>query len=325
MLDWCVMAISAYDIDLFERSRGRLEAIAYRLLGSATDAEDAVQDTFLRWHGADRDRIESPEAWLTKVLTNVCLNQLGSARVRRERYIGTWLPEPLLAGDRMLGPDETTEQRESVSLAMLTLMEQLSANERAVYVLREAFGYPHAEIGQILDLTEANCQQLYRRAKQRLALDRTRRTIKAATAHKITEELLAAALSGDPALLIKLLTDDAMSVADGGGKVPARSTPIVGALKIAKFLTGLFRPSPSRQALTEDLFDGTPDLYPVISNGDPAVLAVVDGRVIGVIALQVTEDGVAALHIQANPDKLARLTRQWPDLDHGAPIARFGA
>ncbi|MFC7623688.1 RNA polymerase sigma factor SigJ [Microlunatus sp. GCM10028923] len=318
------MAINTYDVDLFEQSRGKLEAIAYRLLGSATDAEDAVQDTFLRWHGAARDRIENAEAWLTKVLTNVCLNQLGSARVRRERYIGTWLPEPLLAGDRMLGPDETTEQRESVSIAMLTLMEQLSANERAVYVLREAFGYPHAEIAQILDLTEANCQQLYRRAKQRLTLDRTRRVINTATADKITEEFLAAAIGGDPEPLIKMLTDDAVSVSDGGGKVPARSTPIVGALKIARFLTGLFRPSASRQALVEDVFHGIPDLYPVISNGEPSVLAVAGDRVIGVVGLRVTEDGVAALYIQANPDKLARLTRQWPDLDHGEPLARFG-
>lgn len=318
------MAISGCELELFEQSRGRLEAIAYRLLGSATDAEDAVQDTFLRWHGADRERIEYPVAWLTKVLTNLCLNQLGSARARRERYLGSWLPEPLLDGDRMLGPAETTEQRQSVSIAVLTLMEQLSANERAVYVLREAFGYPHAEIAGILDLTEANCQQLYRRAKQRLALARTRRTIRTATADKITREFLAATLSGDPEQLIKLLTDDAVSVSDGGGKVPARGTPIVGPLKIARFLTGLFRAGDSRIALTEEIFDGVPDLYPVVSNGDPALLAVVGDRVIGVIALQLAEDSVAVLHIQVNPDKLVRIARQWAESDHGEPLARFG-
>src|SRR3954451_18697690 len=125
--------LSANDVDRFEASRPRLEAIAYRLLGSAGEAEDAVQETFLRWHGADVHRIEVPEAWLTRVLTNLCLNQLASARVRRETYVGTWLPEPVLAGDRMLGPLDTAEQRESVSMAVLTLMERLPPRERAVY------------------------------------------------------------------------------------------------------------------------------------------------------------------------------------------------
>src|SRR5919205_2950320 len=166
--------LTASDVDRFEASRPRLEAIAYRLLGSAGEAEDVVQETFLRWHAADVDRIETPEAWLTKVLTNICLNRLTSARVRRETYVGQWLPEPVFAGDRMLGPSDTVEQRESVSIAMLTLMERLSAKERAVYVLREAFGYSHGEIAEVLDLTEANCQQIYRRAKQHLAADRRR-------------------------------------------------------------------------------------------------------------------------------------------------------
>src|SRR6476646_436578 len=140
------MLLSPREVDLFEASRARLEAIAYRLLGSAGDAEDAVQETFLRWQAADRDYVETPEAWLTKVLTNLCLNQLTSARARRETYVGQWLPEPVLAGDRMLGPADPAEQRESVSLAMLLLMERLSPNERVVYVLREAFGYSHREI-----------------------------------------------------------------------------------------------------------------------------------------------------------------------------------
>ncbi|WP_343224312.1 sigma factor [Nonomuraea coxensis] len=121
------MSLRTYEAELFESFRGRLEAIAYRLLGSACDAEDAVQDTYLRWHAADRERIETPEAWLTKVLTNLCLNQLASARARRETYVGQWLPEQVLDGDRMLGPADTFEQRESVSMAMLTLMEAYRA------------------------------------------------------------------------------------------------------------------------------------------------------------------------------------------------------
>ena len=205
MADHGVMSLRTHEADLFESSRGRLEAIAYRLLGSAGDAEDAVQDTFLRWHAADRERIETPEAWLTKVLTNLCLNQLTSARARRETYVGQWLPEPVLAGDRMLGPADTVEQRESVSIAMLTLMERLSPNERVVYVLREAFGYPHREIAEILDLTESNCQQIYRRAKQHVTTGRSRTEVDAVAAGKIVEEFLAAALSGDPEPLIRLL------------------------------------------------------------------------------------------------------------------------
>src|SRR3954454_22879665 len=190
------MPLTAADVERFEASRPRLEAIAYRLLGSAGEAEDAVQETFLRWHGADVERIEVPEAWLTKVLTNLCLNQLGSARARRETYVGQWLPEPLLAGDPMLGPAETAEQRESVSYAVLTLLERLSPAERAVYVLREAFDYPHRQIADILGLTEAASQQTYHRAKRHLADGRARVEIDGAAARRIVEEFLTAAASG---------------------------------------------------------------------------------------------------------------------------------
>ncbi len=131
-------AIDRFDTDRFEASRNRLASLAYRLLGSAAAAEDVVQDAFLHWQAADRQQIQVPEAWLTKVVTNLCLDRLRSAQVRRERTAGDWLPEPLLDGDPMLGPAETFEQRESVSLAVLTLMERLSPHERAVYVLREA-------------------------------------------------------------------------------------------------------------------------------------------------------------------------------------------
>lgn len=313
------MVLTTREVDLFEGSRGRLEAIAYRLLGSAGDAEDAVQDTFLRWQAADHDHIETPEAWLTKVLTNVCLNQLTSARVRRETYVGQWLPEPVLAGDRMLGPAETAEQRESVSLAVLTLMERLSAKERVVYVLRTAFGYAHGEIARILDLTEANCQQIYRRAKQHVATDRVRAAVDAAAARKIVEEFLAAALSGDTLPLVKLLTDDAVSVADGGGQVPARGTPIVGGLRIARFLRGVFKPSVA--TTIRSVLGGSAAMYAVVVNGAPAVLALVGDRVVGVLGLDVTGDRVSAIHIQANPDKLARLQRQWVAADHGEPVA----
>jgi RNA polymerase sigma-70 factor (TIGR02957 family) len=301
------MQLSADEVDVFERSRPRLEAIAYRLLGSATDAEDAVQDTFLRWQRADRERVEVPEAWLTKVLTNVCLNELASARARREAYVGAWLPEPVLADDDILGPVDTAEQRESVSMAVLALLERLSPNERAVYVLREAFGYSHGEIADILDVTEANCQQLYRRAKQHLTTGRARVDVEPAAARRVVEEFLAAAAGGDTQRLVALLTADATSIGDGGGKVAARTTPIVGGLAVARFLRGLFRDTEIRR----QQLGGSPTFYADVVNGEPALVVVVDDRVAGVMCLEVRDGRIAAVRTQVNPDKLERLSRRW--------------
>ncbi|GAA3500453.1 RNA polymerase sigma factor SigJ [Streptomyces prasinosporus] len=312
------MALTVRDVDRFEASRPRLEAIAYRLLGSASEAEDAVQETFLRWQAADVDRIEVPEAWLTKALTNLCLNQLASARARRETYVGQWLPEPLLAGDPMLGPADTAEQRESVSYAVLVLLERLSPNERAVYVLREAFDYPHREIAGILDITEAASQQILHRAKKHVAAGRARTEIDEAAARRIVDEFLAAATSGRTEPLVRLLTQDAVAVGDGGGKVPARARAFEGALAVATFLRGLFKPSRAKRALV----GGSPGVYAATANGDPAVVAVVDGRVVGVMCLQVTAEGVAAFRSQVNPDKLERANRLWAAADHGEPLLR---
>ncbi|MET4672494.1 RNA polymerase sigma factor SigJ [Streptomyces microflavus] len=310
------MALTRTHVDRFEAAMPRLEAIAYRLLGSASDAEDAVQDTFLRWQAADVDRIEVPEAWLTKVLTNLCLNQLTSARARRESYVGQWLPEPLLAGDPMLGPADTAEQRESVSYAVLALMERLTPNERVVYVLREAFDYPHRRIAEILDITEASCQQIFHRAKKHIAEGKARTEIDEAAARRIVEEFLAAATSGRTEPLVRLLTSDAIAIGDGGGKVPARTKAFEGALAVAKFMRGLFKPSKAKR----DLVGGSAGIYSTTANGAPAVVAVVDGRVIGVMCVEVTDDGIAAFRNQANPDKLERATRQWATTDHGEPL-----
>src|SRR5918912_989367 len=307
------MTMTAEDVSRFERSRPRLQAIAYRMLGSASDAEDAVQDTFLRWQGADRVWIETPQAWLTKVLTNVCLNHLTSARARREAYVGAWLPEPVVADDAMLWPVDSAEQRESVSMAVLALMERLSPNERAVYVLREAFGYAHGEIAEILDISEANCQQLYRRAKQHVTTGRARVDVNPAAARRIVEEFLAAATSGSTHRLVALLTGDARSIGDGGGKVAARATPIVGGLAVARFLRGLFRDTEVRR----QQLGGSPVFYAEVVNGEPALVVVVDGRVGGVMCLELTPGGIAAVRSQVNPDKLERLPRRWSARDPG--------
>jgi RNA polymerase sigma-70 factor (ECF subfamily) len=303
-------------VDRFERSRPRLEAIAYRLLGSAEDAQDVVQETFLRWHAADVGRIEVPEAWLTKVLTNLCLNHLTSARARRETYVGRWLPEPLLAGDPMLGPASTAEQREAVSYAVLTLMERLSPNERAVYVLREAFDYTHREIAEILDISEAASQQILHRAKKHVAYTEPRPAVDRATAQRIVEEFLAAAASGQIDELVRLLTKDAISIGDGGGKVPARTKAFEGAVAVAKFVWGMFGPAEAKRAVV----GGSPEIYAWTANGEPAVVAVVEGRVVAIMCLEVTAEGIAACRTQANPDKLERATDHWAAADHGEPL-----
>ncbi|WP_328336924.1 RNA polymerase sigma-70 factor [Streptomyces violaceus] len=312
------MALTMNDVDRFEAARPRLEAIAYRLLGSASEAEDAVQETFLRWQAADIGRVEVPEAWLTKVLTNLCLNQLTSARARRETYVGQWLPEPVLAGDPMLGPADTAEQRESVSYAVLALLERLSPNERAVYVLREAFAYPHREIAEILDITEAAAQQILHRAKKHVADGKARTEVDEAAARRIVDEFLAAATSGRTEPLVRLLTQDAIAVGDGGGKVPARARAFEGALAVAKFMRGLFKPGKAKR----DLVGGSPDVYATTANGDPALVVVLDGRVIGIMCLEVTPEGIAAFRNQVNPDKLERATRRWAATDHGDPLLR---
>ena len=310
------MPFSGGDVDRFELSRPRLEAIAYRLLGSADEAQDLVQETFLRWQAADVDRVKVPEAWLTRVLTNLCLNHLSSARARRETYVGRWLPEPLLAGDPMLGPADTAEQREAVSYAVLTLMERLSPNERAVYVLREAFDYPHREIAEVLDITEAASQQLFHRAQKHVAHPKARPDIDKAAAQRIVEEFLAAATSGQTDELIRLLTKDAIAIGDGGGKVPARTKAFEGAVAVAKFVWGMFTPAGAKRAIV----GGSPEIYAWTANGEPAAVAVVDGRVVAIMCLEVTAEGITACRTQANPDKLQRATDQWAAADHGEPL-----
>ncbi|NJQ07343.1 RNA polymerase sigma-70 factor [Streptomyces lonarensis] len=312
------MPLTGTQLDRFEAAMPRLHAIAYRMLGSAGDAEDAVQDTFLRWQAADIDAIEVPEAWLTTVLTNLCRNHLTSARVRREAYVGQWLPEPLLAGDPMLGPAETAEQRESLSYAVLALMERLSPDERAVYVLREAFDHSHREIAGVLGVSESASQQLLHRARKRIAAGRPRAEVEPATARAVVEEFMAATADGSTERLLRLLTDDAFSVGDGGGRVPARTAPFAGAAAVARFVRGLFTPGKAKR----DLVGGTAEVHLAEANGSPAVVVAVDGRVVGVMCPEVTADGITALRNQVNPEKLRRATRQWARSERGEPLFR---
>lgn len=303
-------------IDRFEASRGRLASLAYRLLGSAADAEDAVQDTFLRWQAADRERVEVPEAWLTKVVTHLCLDRLRSAQARHERAAGAWLPEPLLEGDPMLGPADTFEQRESVSLAVLTLLERLSPAERAVYVLREAFSYSHAEIARILDITESASQQHAHRARIRIAAERRRGgEADPASARRVVAEFLAAATSGRTERLVALLTDDVTAVSDGAG-LGKRLLRYQTRERVASYVRAGFKPTAAKRRLA----GGSPAMHIALVNGSPAVLAVVDDRVVGAVAFDVSDGKVASLRGIAAADRLARLNEVWRQHESDAPV-----
>ncbi|MEY9815011.1 sigma-70 family RNA polymerase sigma factor [Streptomyces albogriseolus] len=304
-------------VERFEAGRGRLASLAYRLLGSAADAEDVVQDTFLRWQAADRERIEVPEAWLTKVVTHLCLDRLRSAQARHERAAGAWLPEPLLEGDPMLGPADTVEQRESVSLAVLTLMERLSPVERAVYVLREAFSYSHAEIARILDVTESASQQHAHRARVRVAAERRRGSeeVDLASARRVVEEFLAAATSGRTERLVALLTDDVTAVSDGAGRAK-RLLRLTTRERVASYVRAGFRPTPVKRRLA----GGSPVFHIAVLNGSPAVLAVVDDRVVGTVVFDVRDGRVASLCGIAAADRLVRLDEAWRQHGSDAPV-----
>ncbi|GGP43226.1 sigma-70 family RNA polymerase sigma factor [Streptomyces griseoincarnatus] len=304
-------------VERFEAGRGRLASLAYRLLGSAADAEDVVQDTFLRWQAADRERIEVPEAWLTKVVTHLCLDRLRSAQARHERAAGAWLPEPLLEGDPMLGPADTVEQRESVSLAVLTLMERLSPLERAVYVLREAFSYTHAEIARILDVTESASQQHAHRARVRVAAEcrRGSEEVDLASARRVVEEFLAAATSGRTERLVALLTDDVTAVSDGAGRAK-RLLRLTTRERVASYVRAGFKATPVKRRLA----GGSPVFHIAVLNGSPAVLAVVDDRVVGTVVFDVRDGRVASLCGIAAADRLARLDEAWRQHGSDAPV-----
>ncbi|UED88023.1 sigma-70 family RNA polymerase sigma factor [Streptomyces profundus] len=308
-------ATDRFDTDRFEASRSRLASLAYRLLGSAADAEDAVQDAFLHWQAADRQRIRVPEAWLTKVVTNLCLDRLRSAQARRERTAGAWLPEPLLDGDPMLDPADTAERRESVSLAVLTLMERLSPVERAVYVLREAFSYGHAEITEILDITESASQQHLHRARRRITVTRRGGEVDPASAREVVEEFFAAASSGRTERLVALLTDDATAISDGAGL-----TETLQRYDTAQHIAAIARAGLKPTSAKRRLAGGTPAIHYALVNGAPALLFVVGDRVSGVVAFDIAGGRIATVVGIAAPGRLGRLSEAWRRREPETPL-----
>ena len=295
------MSLQAAD-DVYLEHRDALFGLAYRMLGSIADAEDVVADAYLRWRRADRTEVENPRAYLFAVTTRLSLDLLKSAQRARVDYTGSWLPEPIVTAyptDSGADPADVAEVNDTISLAFLYLLERLSPQERAVFVLRSAFDLPHAQIAEILELSIDNVRQLHRRAQQRLGDEPAPRFVPdAARQRALVERFLAAAATGEVEPLACLLAEDVLFVGDGGGKAAAVRRPLFGQLRIARFMRGLVR-----KATPEMTFDL------VWANGAPAFLIRTATTVEGLYALDLNPSTglVRGIHAIRNPDKLMRL------------------
>ena len=292
------MTVLPETVDEFQEQRGRLFGIAYRMLGTATDAEDVLQDAWLRWQGVDRDRVTDPAAFLARTVTNLCLTALSSARARREVYVGPWLPEPVLTADGDLGPLDDVVLRESVSFGLLALLERLAPAERAAYVLREAFAYSAREVAELIGTTEANARQLHARARRHVA-GAPSREVDPAQWQELIARFLLAARNGDVAGLEALFAEDVVSRADGGGVIHAARRPVRGRNDVARYLVGLVHrfQMESRPVLVE-------------VNGVPAIALVEGARLRGVLVLHTDAGLLTGLDLVVNPEKLAFAERQ---------------
>ncbi len=283
----------------FEQYRHLLFAIAYRMLGSAMEAEDMVQEAYLRFQAVPPDSIQSHKALLTTIITRLCLDHLKSARVQREAYIGPWLPEPILtAGDgaSLTTPAARFSEYESISMAFLVLLEQLSPLERAVFLLREVFDYEYSEIAAIVKREEAACRQLYSRAKKHIAEHRPRFEPSPETHQRILSEFMHAVEAGEVDRFMSLLAEDVTWTADGGGKIAAAAHPLQGRAIVMRLLSGLIRMRPASTS------------YAIAQvNGEAALIIRVDGRVFSVFTIETDGQRIIAVRAIVNPDKLAHL------------------
>ncbi|WP_411153272.1 RNA polymerase sigma-70 factor [Streptomyces sp. A30] len=274
----------------FVAARPQLFGIAYRVLGSAVEAEDVLQEAWVRWQNVDRTDIIEPAAFLATVTTRLAINTAQSARVRRESYVGPWLPEPV---DTSLDPQVGAERAEAVELAVLFLLEKLNPVERAAYVLREAFDYPYRQVADILETSEANTRQLVSRARKRLAQERRERVSR--TEHqRLLEAFLTAAQTGNLRALEDVLAADVVSYSDGGGVRGASRIPVIGRLHVSKYLAA-FAPR----------FWPESDIRWVEANGRPAVLVQSGGNAVALLAVDVSAEGIDRIMWVMNPAKLS--------------------
>ncbi|AOR35646.1 RNA polymerase subunit sigma-24 [Streptomyces fodineus] len=284
--------------DVFEEHRPLLMGVAYRMLGRVADAEDVVQDAWLRWSRADRAEVREPRAYLVRVTTRLAIDRLRQVHARGEAYVGPWLPEPYPIEFGEAAPDAADRAvlADSVSLAVLVVLESLSPLERAVFVLREAFGYPYAEIAALLDRGEAAVRQLAGRARRHVDERRPRYEVDPAQRRELTERFLTAAGGGDLDGLMSVLAPDVRLVGDSGGKAKAPLRILHTADKVGRFLVGVARQSPAAPS------------YRVLEvNGGPALLVLADGEPDSLVQVDVADGRVTTVYIVRNPDKLRHL------------------
>ena len=282
------------DLDAtYEELRPLLFSIAYRMTGSVGDAEDLVHDAFIRFHRADREQVDSPRAYLTTIVTRLAIDHLRSARVRRETYVGEWLPEPVVSEG-----DDPAETVDALSLAFLVVLETLSPVERAVFLLRDVFGYDYAEIARIVGKTESNCRQIAARARRHVEARRPRFETSREQREELADRFFAACVDGDTRSLVDLLAGDVVVHGDGGGNAPQLAEPVHGADRAARLLVGWFRLAAELGA----------EVQRVSVNGEPgAVLRSPAGDVGSVMALEVAGGRVTAVRSIVNPEKLRHL------------------
>jgi RNA polymerase sigma-70 factor (ECF subfamily) len=294
----------------FEPHRRRLRGLAYRMLGSMADAEDAVQETYLRWHGANRDNVSDPKAFLMTTTARICLDMLTSARARREKYVGPWLPEPVLDA-AALAPDSRTELAEDLSIALLLTLDRLSALERAAFLLHDVFDFSFGEVAAALERSEAACRQLAARARTHVRAVRPRgrpapseRSGRIDTKHvQLMSAFAAATQSGDLTALTRMLASDVRIVTDGGGKVRSALEVIEGTERAARFLVEVTRKRPG--AWWRDDFT----VRFATINGLPGVIVDAPEGTVQTTAFEIEGDMIRALYVVRNPDKLRHLAR----------------
>jgi RNA polymerase sigma-70 factor (ECF subfamily) len=279
------------DLDLFEQHRDRLFGIAYRMVGTVADAEDIVQEAYLRWHATTAE-VQNPGAYLTTIITRLCLDHLKSARVRREEYVGPWLPEPLAP----IQADRLTELADALSVAFLLLLEALTPTERAVFLLREVFGYDYDEIAPMVDQSAVYCRKIAQRAREHVAAERSRFEPSADQHERLVDRFLAACRDGDMEGLLDVLADDVTLTTDGGGKVLAALRPIVTSDKVARFMLGILRKAPADLRVERATI-----------NGRPGFIAFQGAAVDGAWSFEVADGHIQQIYVVRNPDKLRHL------------------
>ena len=289
----------------FEEVRGRLFGIAYRMLGSRAEAEDIVQDAYVRWHQADQDTIRSPEAWLVTTATRLAIDRLRSLKVERERYVGPWLPEPLM-GAAPPPPDKPLELASDLSIAFLVLLERLAPEERAAFLLHEVFDCGYGEIARLLDKTEAACRQLVHRARERVRRDQKRFEASEAARVSLLRRFAAAVDTADEQALLALFAPEASWTADGGGRVAAGRQPIVGAARIVRLLLGL----------QEKFYRGRGSMHLATVNGEAGLVLRIDGCIDSVLSIATDGERILDVYAIRNPDKLGVTLGMSPSSSH---------